>query len=70
MFIKFVDGTNLDSEFPIENNPNKSVEVTHNGVLCIRNDTDSTVVFHPWHTIAFVMADSNEGIRLSNEVRK
>lgn len=59
MYVKQKNGRSFDTDFPVENNPDKIMSINKVGLLVDHGDRDKTFFFYPWSSIELI-ATSNE----------
>lgn len=59
MYVKQTNGRSFDTDFPIENNPDKIISINKVGLLVDHGDSNDSFFFYPWSSIELI-ATSNE----------
>lgn len=55
MLIMLDSGRQIDTEYPVENNPNKVMSINKTGILMDHGDKDGSFFFYPWASIQFIV---------------
>jgi hypothetical protein len=67
MLIMLDSGRQIDTDFPVENNPNKVIRMNVVGILMDHGDNDGSFFFYPWSQIQQVItSNEKEKVELAN----
>ena len=59
MLVLLDNGRQIDTDYPVKNNPNKVMSINKAGILMDHGDKDGSFFFYPWSSIQQVIT-SNE----------